>query len=623
MKQFKTESKRILDLMVNSIYTNKEIFLRELISNASDAIDKLHFVSLTDSKVNNDFAIKISVNENERSITISDNGIGMDKDGLDKNLGTIASSGTLAFKKENEDKKDLIGQFGVGFYSAFMVAKRVEVKTLAYNSDVAYLWVSEGVKGYTVEETEKQDGVGTSIKVFLKDDDTENEVEYSSFLSEYTLRNLVKKYSDYIRYPIKMEVTKSKKKEDSDEYETYKEEDTLNSMVPVWKKNKSDINKEEYESFYSMRYYDFEKPLKVVHANVDGNVSYTALLYFPAKPPMDFYTKEFKKGLSLYSNGVLIMDKCEELLPDYFSFVKGIVDSSDLSLNISREILQQDRQLKAIANGIEKKINSELKKLMEDERENYEKLFEQFGLSIKFGVYNNYGVKKEQLKDLILFYSSSAQKFVSLKEYKDNMKEAQEFIYYACGEDLAKIGSMPQVELLKSKGYEVLFLKDDVDEFVLKILQEYDGKKFKSVSDKDLNLDSKEEKEEMEDKAVSNKDLTDFIKGELAGKIESVELKKLGAYPVCLSYEGEVSLEMEKVFKNMKNASPMPVKAKKVLCINADHKILEKLRELFNTDHETLKKHVNMLYTQAMLLEGFEVENLTEYFANVSELMVK
>ena len=623
MKQFKTESKRILDLMINSIYTNKEIFLRELISNASDAIDKLHFVSLTDSKVNNDFAIKISVNENERSITISDNGIGMDKDGLDKNLGTIASSGTLAFKKENEDKKDLIGQFGVGFYSAFMVAKRVEVKTLAYNSDVAYLWVSEGVKGYTVEETEKQDGVGTSIKVFLKDDDTENEVEYSSFLSEYTLRNLVKKYSDYIRYPIKMEVTKSKKKEDSDEYETYKEEDTLNSMVPVWKKNKSDINKEEYESFYSMRYYDFEKPLKVVHANVDGNVSYTALLYFPAKPPMDFYTKEFKKGLSLYSNGVLIMDKCEELLPDYFSFVKGIVDSSDLSLNISREILQQDRQLKAIANGIEKKINSELKKMMEDERENYEKLFEQFGLSIKFGVYNNYGVKKEQLKDLILFYSSSAQKFVSLKEYKDNMKEAQEFIYYACGEDLAKIGSMPQVELLKSKGYEVLFLKDDVDEFVLKILQEYDGKKFKSVSDKDLNLDSKEEKEEMEDKAVSNKDLTDFIKGELAGKIESVELKKLGAYPVCLSYEGEVSLEMEKVFKNMKNASPMPVKAKKVLCINADHKILEKLRELFNTDHETLKKHVNMLYTQAMLLEGFEVENLTEYFANVSELMVK
>ena len=623
MKQFKTESKRILDLMINSIYTNKEIFLRELISNASDAIDKLHFVSLTDSKVNNDFAIKISVNENERSITISDNGIGMDKDGLDKNLGTIASSGTLAFKKENEDKKDLIGQFGVGFYSAFMVAKRVEVKTLAYNSDVAYLWVSEGVEGYTVEETEKQDGVGTSIKVFLKDDDTENEVEYSSFLSEYTLRNLVKKYSDYIRYPIKMEVTKSKKKEDSDEYETYKEEDTLNSMVPVWKKNKSDINKEEYESFYSMRYYDFEKPLKVVHANVDGNVSYTALLYFPAKPPMDFYTKEFKKGLSLYSNGVLIMDKCEELLPDYFSFVKGIVDSSDLSLNISREILQQDRQLKAIANGIEKKINSELKKMMEDERENYEKLFEQFGLSIKFGVYNNYGVKKEQLKDLILFYSSSAQKFVSLKEYKDNMKEAQEFIYYACGEDLAKIGSMPQVELLKSKGYEVLFLKDDVDEFVLKILQEYDGKKFKSVSDKDLNLDSKEEKEEMEDKAVSNKDLTDFIKGELAGKIESVELKKLGAYPVCLSYEGEVSLEMEKVFKNMKNASPMPVKAKKVLCINADHKILEKLRELFNTDHETLKKHVNMLYTQAMLLEGFEVENLTEYFANVSELMVK
>ena len=623
MKQFKTESKRILDLMINSIYTNKEIFLRELISNASDAIDKLHFVSLTDSSVNNDFAIKISVDESERSITISDNGIGMDKDGLDKNLGTIASSGTLAFKKENEDQKDLIGQFGVGFYSAFMVAKRVEVKTLAYNSDVAYLWVSEGVEGYSVEETVKEDGVGTSIKILLKDDDSENEVEYSSFLSEYTLRNLVKKYSDYIRYPIKMEVTKSRKKEDSEEYETYKEEDTLNSMIPVWKKNKSEISEEEYESFYAMRYYDFEKPLKVVHANVDGNVSYTALLYFPAKPPMDFYTKEFKKGLSLYSNGVLIMDKCEEILPDYFSFVKGVVDSSDLSLNISREILQQDRQLKAIATGIEKKIASELKKMLEDEREGYEKLFEQFGLSIKFGVYNNYGAKKEQLKDLILFYSSKDKKFVTLKEYKDNMKQEQEFIYYACGEDLAKIDLMPQVELLKSKGYEVLFLKDDVDEFVLKILQEYDGKKFKSVSDKDLNLDSKEEKEEMEDKAVSNKDLTEFIKGELAGKIESVELKKLGAYPVCLSYEGEVSLEMEKVFKNMKNASPMPVVAKKVLCINADHKILEKLRDLFNTDHETLKKYANMLYTQAMLLEGFEVENLSEYFMNVSDLMIK
>ena len=623
MKQFKTESKRILDLMINSIYTNKEIFLRELISNASDAIDKLHFVSLTDSKVDNDFAIKISVDESERSITISDNGIGMDKDGLDKNLGTIASSGTLAFKKENEDQKDLIGQFGVGFYSAFMVAKRVEVKTLAYNSDVAYLWISEGVDGYTVEETVKEDGVGTSIKVFLKDDDSENEAEYSSFLSEYTLRNLVKKYSDYIRYPIKMEVTKSKKKEDSDEYETYKQEDTLNSMVPVWKKNKSEITDEEYESFYAMRYYDFEKPLKVVHANVDGNVSYTALLYFPAKPPMDFYTKEFKKGLSLYSNGVLIMDKCEEMLPDYFSFVKGVVDSSDLSLNISREILQQDRQLKAIATGIEKKITSELKKMLDDERDEYEKLFEQFGLSIKFGVYNNYGAKKEQLKDLILFYSSKDKKLVTLKEYKDNMQQEQEFIYYACGEDLAKIDLMPQVELLKSKGFEVLFLKDDVDEFVLKILQEYDGKKFKSVSDKDLNLDSKEEKEEMEDKAVSNKDLTDFIKSELVGKIESVELKKLGSYPVCLSYEGEVSLEMEKVFKNMKNASPMPVVAKKVLCINADHKILEKLRDLFNSDHETLKKYANMLYTQAMLLEGFEVENLSEYFMNVADLMVK
>ena len=620
MKQFKTESKRILDLMINSIYTNKEIFLRELISNASDAIDKLHFLSLTDSKVDNDFKIVITLDKQARKITISDNGVGMSVEDLEKNLGTIASSGTLAFKKENEDVKELIGQFGVGFYSAFMVAKKVEVLTKAYGSEDAYVWVSEGEEGYDIIKSEK-DGYGTEVSVYLKDN--EEGADYDTYLQQYFISDLVKKYSDYIRYPIVMDMVKSRKKEGSDEYEEYTERETLNSMVPVWKKQKSELKEEDYNNFYATTFYDFEKPLRYVHANIEGSVNYTALLYFPAKAPMDFYSREFKKGLALYCNGVLIMEKCEDLLPDYFGFVRGVVDSSDLSLYISREILQQDRQLRAIATSLEKKIVSELKKMLEDDRDNYDKLFEEFGATIKFGAYNNYGAKKDELKDLLTFASGKSKKQITLAQYVKDMQEGQDVIYYACGESLEKIDAMAQVEIVKNKGFDVLYLKDNVDEFVLKTLDTYEGKKFKSVSDKDLNLGSEEEKQEMEDKAVSNKDLTDFIKETLGDKVHAVSLTKLGSHPVCLSYEGEVSLEMEKVFKAMKTQSPVPVQAKKVLQINADHEILTKLRDLFNTDHEMLKKYAKMLYVQAMLTEGFEVDDMGEYFALVTELMVK
>ncbi len=620
MQQFKTESKRILDLMINSIYTNKEIFLRELISNASDAIDKMHFLSLTDSSIDSAFEIRLTLDKENRTLTVSDNGVGMDKDGLEKNLGTIASSGTLAFKKENADAAELIGQFGVGFYSAFMVAKKVEVITKAYGSDVAYKWTSEGVDGYEIEECEREN-FGTDVKVYLKDD--EEGEDYGRFTEQYVIADLVRKYSDYIRYPIVTDMTKSRKKADGEGYEDYTEKTTLNSMTPIWKKQKSELKKEDYESYYSMKYYDFDKPLRVVHAKMEGNVEYTALLFFPAKAPMDFYSREFKKGLSLYSNGVLIMDKCEQLLPDYFGFVRGVIDSSDVSLNISREMLQQDRQLKAIANGVEKKIVSELTKMLEEDRENYEKLFEQFGSAIKYGVYNDYGAKKDELKDLLMFVSSADKKFVTLKEYCSRLKEGQNDIYYACGEEIDKIDRVAQVELMKKKGFEVLYLKDNVDEFALRMLGEYDGKKFKSVSDKDLNLDTEEEKKEMEDKAVSNKDLTDYIKDVLGDKVSSVALTRLVSQPVCLSYEGEITLEMEKVFRSVKGGQGAPVVAKKVLQINIDHPVFKRLRELFDSDHETLKKYVTMLYTQAMLSEGFDAGDLSEYFALVDELLVK
>lgn len=626
MKQFKTESKRILDLMINSIYTNKEIFLRELISNASDAIDKLHFISLTDGNVDSNFKIEIKVDKKERTLTVSDNGIGMTREELEKNLGTIAESGTLAFKNKSEEKTDLIGQFGVGFYSAFMVAKKIEVKSRAYNADEAYLWTSSGAEGYTVEKAEK-DTVGTEIKLYLRDKD--EDFDYDEFLQEYYLKNLIRKYSDYIRYPIVMDVTKSRVKEnpdkkegDKDEYETYTEAETLNSMVPLWKKKKTEITSEQYNDFYKNKFHDFSDPVKVFHFTIEGNVNYTALLFVPEHTPFDYYQKDYKRGLQLYSSGVLIMDKCEDLLPDCFGFVKGIVDSPDLSLNISREMLQKDRQLKAIANGLEKKLVQEMKKFMESDRETYDKFFKEFGLSLKFGVYNNFGLKKEELKDLILFHSSTEDKLVSLKEYVGRMKQDQKYIYYACGDSVEKISKLPQTEILKDKGYEILYMPDNVDEFVVKTLMSYEEKEFRSVGAKDLGLESDAEKEEIKSKEEENKPLCDFIKDALDGAVKEVRLsKRMKNNAVCLTADGEVSLEMEKVFKAMKNASPVPVTAEKVLEINPDHKLFAKLKSLFDSDKDKLKNYAKILYAQALITEGMDIEKPDEFVGVLTDVL--
>ncbi len=626
MKQFKTESKRILDLMINSIYTNKEIFLRELISNASDAIDKLHFISLTDGNVDSNFKIEIKADKKERTLTVSDNGIGMTREELEKNLGTIAESGTLAFKNKSEEKTDLIGQFGVGFYSAFMVAKKIEVKSRAYNADEAYLWTSSGAEGYTVEKAEK-DTVGTEIKLYLRDKD--EDFDYDEFLQEYYLKNLIRKYSDYIRYPIVMDVTKSRVKEnpdkkegDKDEYETYTEAETLNSMVPLWKKKKTEITSEQYNDFYKNKFHDFSDPVKVFHFTIEGNVNYTALLFVPEHTPFDYYQKDYKRGLQLYSSGVLIMDKCEDLLPDCFGFVKGIVDSPDLSLNISREMLQKDRQLKAIANGLEKKLVQEMKKFMESDRETYDKFFKEFGLSLKFGVYNNFGLKKEELKDLILFHSSTEDKLVSLKEYVGRMKQDQKYIYYACGDSVEKISKLPQTEILKDKGYEILYMPDNVDEFVVKTLMSYEEKEFRSVGAKDLGLESDAEKEEIKSKEEENKPLCDFIKDALDGAVKEVRLsKRMKNNAVCLTADGEVSLEMEKVFKAMKNASPVPVTAEKVLEINPDHKLFAKLKSLFDSDKDKLKNYAKILYAQALITEGMDIEKPDEFVGVLTDVL--
>lgn len=626
MKQFKTESKRILDLMINSIYTNKEIFLRELISNASDAIDKLHFISLTDGNVDSNFKIEIKADKKERTLTVSDNGIGMTREELEKNLGTIAESGTLAFKNKSEEKTDLIGQFGVGFYSAFMVAKKIEVKSRAYNADEAYLWTSSGAEGYTVEKAEK-DTVGTEIKLYLRDKD--EDFDYDEFLQEYYLKNLIRKYSDYIRYPIVMDVTKSRVKEnpdkkegDKDEYETYTEAETLNSMVPLWKKKKTEITSEQYNDFYKNKFHDFSDPVKVFHFTIEGNVNYTALLFVPEHTPFDYYQKDYKRGLQLYSSGVLIMDKCEDLLPDCFGFVKGIVDSPDLSLNISREMLQKDRQLKAIANGLEKKLVQEMKKFMESDRETYDKFFKEFGLSLKFGVYNNFGLKKEELKDLILFHSSTEDKLVSLKEYVGRMKQDQKYIYYACGDSVEKISKLPQTEILKDKGYEILYMPDNVDEFVVKTLMSYEEKEFRSVGAKDLGLESDAEKEEIKSKEEENKPLCDFIKDALDGAVKEVRLsKRMKNNAVCLTADGEVSLEMEKVFKAMKNASPVPVTAEKVLEINPDHKLFAKLKSLFDSDKEKLKNYAKILYAEALITEGMDIEKPDEFVGVLTDVL--
>ena len=624
MKQFKTESKRILDLMINSIYTNNEIFLRELVSNASDAIDKLKFISLTDTKVISDFNIMITPDKNARTLTIEDNGIGMTDKDLEKNLGTIAESGTLAFKKENSEKteSELIGQFGVGFYSAFMVADKITVYTKAYGSAQAFKWESKGVEGYTITETEK-DGYGTKIVLSIKAD-TED-VKYSDFLEEYKISSLIKQYSDYIRYPVQMYVTRSKQKEgsssDKPEYEQVLELETLNSMVPLWKKPKSEVTTENLNEFYKNEFHDYADPIKGVYAKIEGAVTYDTLFYFPSKAPFDYYSKDFKKGIKLYSNGVMIMEKCEQLVPDYFGFVRGVVDSSDLNLNISREILQQDRQVKAIAISLEKKISSELKKMMDGDREAYEKLFAEFGLSIKFGVYAGFGMNKDKLKDYLMFYSSKKQKLVSLKDYVSEVKDGQDSIYYACGESYEKIDKLPQIEKAKDNGYEILYFKDGVDEFVAKILGEYEGKKFKSVSEADFSLDSDEEKKELDKKANELKDLLNEIKVNLGDKVKEVRLtSKLKTYPVCLTAGGEISIEMEKVFASIPN-NGQNVKAEKILEISSEHKILDTLKNLFETDKEKLKKYSVVLYEQARLLEGLSIEDVTEFVGAMTDII--
>lgn len=623
-KQFKAESKKLLDMMINSIYTHKEIFLRELISNASDAIDKLYFKSLTDDSVKlakEDFKIHIDLDKENRTIKISDNGIGMTEEELENNLGTIAKSGSFNFKKENADNEkaddiSVIGQFGVGFYSSFMVADKVEVVSKAFGEDVAHKWVSEGADGYTIEECEKENA-GTEITLFVKED-TENE-DYTRYLEQYTIDELVKKYSDYIRYPIVMEMSHQVPDPDKEgEYITEVAQETLNSMVPLWRKNKNEIKPEEYNEFYKQKFNDYADPLVVIHTKTEGQATFDALLYIPENPPYDFYSKEYEKGLQLYSNGVLIMDKCSDLLPDYFSFVKGLVDSADLSLNISREMLQHDHQLKIIAKAIDKKIKNELAKMLKNDREKYEKFFKTFGLQLKYGVYANYGMEKDGLKDLLLFESSADDKPTTLKEYVGRMADSQNDIYYACGENAQKIALLPQIEAVKAKGYEVLYFTDEVDEFAIQMLMEYDGKHFVNVCKDDLDLSTDAEKEAMTKKNEDAKDLLDKMKEALDGKVTAVKLSnKLGSHPVCLSAEGYVSLEMEKVLNSMPGAN-QGVKAQLVLEVNAEHPIVEKLK---SADEETLKKYTNLLYSSARLIAGLDIENPTEFSDTLAEMM--
>ncbi len=616
-KQFKAESKRLLDMMINSIYTHKEIFLRELISNASDAIDKLYFKSLTDDGVGmkkDDFQIFIEADKDNGVLKITDNGIGMTADELENNLGTIANSGSLAFKNENGNAEDIdiIGQFGVGFYSAFMVAKDVEVRSKAYGSDKAYLWKSSGVEGYTIEECEKS-GVGTEITLTLKDD-TDDE-SYSDYLMQWKLKSLVKKYSDYIRFPIKMETDHDHLKEGTGtedvpaEYETHTEIETLNSMVPLWRKNKSEITDEEYNKFYREKFYDYNEPLVHIHAKAEGTATYDALLYIPSQAPMDYYTKEFEKGLQLFSSGVLIMDKCGDLLPDHFSFVKGLADSQDLSLNISREMLQHDRQLKLIAKSLERTVKNELKKLLTNEREKYEKFWKAFGLQIKFGIYNSYGANKELLKDLLMFSSSFEKKFVTLDEYVSRMKEDQKYIYYAAGESVAKIDCLPQTEVVKDKGYEILYLTESVDEFAIQMLMSYEDKQFKSVSASDLDIETPEEKEETKKLAEDSRDMFACLKEALGDKVKEVRLsERLKTHPCCLTNEGQISLDMEKTFAAMPS-NEHTVKAEKVLEINPNHQIFKTLQSLCETDKDKLAAYGKILYAQALLIEGMPVED--------------
>ena len=622
-KQFKAESKKLLDLMINSIYTNKEIFLRELISNASDAIDKLYYLSLTDRKVKlkkEDFKIRIELNKDERTLTITDNGIGMDKEELEKNLGTIAESGSLLFKTENEHKKDIdvIGQFGVGFYSAFMVAEEVSVISKKYGTEEANLWKSDGADGYTIEKTD-YDSFGTKIVLKLKED-TDNE-NYSDYLDEHHIDTIVKTYSNYITYPVVMSMTRNVLKEGTEnEYEETHEDEILNSMIPIWKKNKKDVKDEDYNAFYKDTYHDYEDPMRVITYNVEGKCSYKSLLFVPNHAPYDLYNKDYKKGLALYSNGVLIMEKCEELLPDYFGFVKGLVDSDDISLNISREILQQDYQVKLIAQSLEKKIKKELESMLKEDREKYESFFKDFGMQLKFGIYNDFGAHKDLLKDLIMFYSSTEEKLVTLKEYVDRMKKDQDKIYYACGETTNKVDLLPQVENIKDKGYEILYLTEYVDEFAVQMLMEYDGKKFVNICSENLDLDTEEEKEELESKNKESKDMFDLMQKSLNDEIKEVKYtNKLKNHPVCLTTKGNVSIEMEKVINAMPTGEK--INSEKVLEINENHPIVKKLETLYKEDKDELEKYTKVLYAQARLIEGLPIDNPTEVTNLICEIM--
>lgn len=631
-KQFKAESKRLLDLMINSIYTHKEIFLRELISNASDAIDKLYYHGLTSGDTGisrDDFCILIERDKEERTLRIIDNGMGMSKEELEKNLGTIAKSGSLDFKAamDKKDEIDIIGQFGVGFYSAFMVSDKVTVLSKAYGEDTAYEWESSGADGYTVKEAEKESN-GTEITLKLKED-TEDE-KYSEYLDEYRIRELVKRYSDYIHYPIKMMAEKHRlkegdedKKPEEQEYETYYELETLNSMVPLWKRNKNDLKDEDYNEFYKEKFFDFTDPAKVIHTDVEGVVSYTALLFIPSKAPYNYYTKEYEKGLQLYSSGVLIMDKCADLLPDYFSFVRGLVDSQDLSLNISREMLQHDRQLKAIAKRLEKKIKSELLQMLKNDREKYTEFFNNFGLQLKYGIYDNYGMNKEALQDLLMFYSSSEKKLVTLDEYVERMKPDQKYIYYAAGENTEKTDKLPQTELLKDKGYEILYLTDDVDEFALQVMHDFKEKEFKSVSADDLDIEeSEEEKKKNEKQSEDSKDMLECMKEALDGKVSDVKLThRLKSHPVCLTAKGGLSIEMEKVLNSM--PTDQKVKAERVLEINAEHPVFEVLGKVYNENKDDLAEYAKLLYDQALLIESLPIEDPVAFSNAVCRLMTK
>ena len=624
-KQFKTESKKLLDMMINSIYTHKEIFLRELISNASDAIDKLYFRSLTDSTVNlgrSDYAIFLNINKEARTIKITDNGCGMTAEELENNLGTIAKSGSFDFKRKEHgnDEVDIIGQFGVGFYSAFMVADKIEVISRPFGSDIANKWTSEGADGYTIEECAKE-SFGTEITLYIKEDTDEE--SYTEFLEEYVIRGLVRKHSDYIRYPIKMPITRQEKVEGEDnKYEAVTTTEVLNSMTPIWKKSESEVSEEEYKSFYAEKFYDFEGPAKVIRQKSEGTATYTALLFIPKKAPYNYYTKEYEKGLELYSSGVMIMEKCADLLPDHFGFVRGLIDSSDLSLNISREMLQHDRQLKVMAKAIEKKIKSELEKMMRTDRETYESFFDAFGIQLKYGMYVDYGMHKDTLKDLILFHSSGeGNKYVSLKEYTENMKNEQKAIYYAAGESIEKIDMLPQVATVKAKGYEVLYLTDDVDEFAIKLLNKYADKEFKNVTAEALDLLTDEEKEAEKSKNESSEEMLTFIK-EAIGKVSAVKWNgSLAEHAVCLSSEGDLSIEMAKILGKMPGAEMGIPTASVVLEINMNHPIAEKLTALYESDKDKLIKYAKVLYGEACIIGGVALDDPKEFTTLVSELM--